>query len=51
MGVDSIVGPGNTEAYIQQAEAVTEVQESINPGLDTSGIVTDSENLTDNDTL
>lgn len=29
MGVDTIVGPGNTEAYIQQAEMITEQQEGI----------------------
>lgn len=29
MGVDSIVGPGNTEAYIQQAETIIEQQDAI----------------------
>lgn len=29
MGVDAVVGPSNTEAYINQAEAITEQQENI----------------------
>lgn len=29
MGVDTIVGPGNTEAYIQQAETIADQQEKI----------------------
>ena len=33
MGVDTIVGPNNTEAYIQQAELVTESQERVEPRL------------------
>ena len=56
MGVDSIVGPHNTEAYIQQAEMVTETQEEIAPNLETTGIATgnrieetDRENLSDNE--
>ena len=51
MGVESIVGPHNTEAYIQQSEALTEIQEGINPNLETSGIATDGINLTDNQRL
>ena len=34
MGVDAIVGPHNQEAYINQAVAITESQESA--GVDTS---------------
>ena len=45
MGIDSIVGPHNTEAYIQQSEAVTEVQEGINPNLETAGIATNNQRV------
>lgn len=56
MGVDSIVGPHNTEAYIQQAEMVTDTQTQLSPNLETTGIAidtdrdteTDRENLSDN---
>lgn len=34
MGIDSIVGPHNTGAYINQARIVTESQESLAPGID-----------------
>ena len=30
LGVDAIVGPSNTEAYINQAETIVEQQEKIN---------------------
>jgi hypothetical protein len=34
MGIDTIVGPTNKKAYIQQAEIVTEAQEAIEPELE-----------------
>lgn len=45
MGVDSIVGPHNTEAYIQQAEMITDTQEEIAPGLETAGIATNDQRV------
>jgi len=51
MGVDSIVGDHNVEAYIQQAEIVTNTQEEIDPNLETAGIATGIDTETDNQTL
>ncbi len=38
MGLDAIVGPHATEAFIQQAEIVTETQDNISPTLETDGV-------------
>ena len=39
MGVDTIVGPHNQQAYTQQAEIVTDSQEQIDPALETRDII------------
>jgi hypothetical protein len=38
MGIDAIVGPHNTEAYIQQSEIITDQQDAINPTTETNRI-------------